>query len=153
MASTCGLPPGRSTTTHCTPNSTMTWRQAPQGKAAEGPEDTATVRRRRCPSATARWIAARSAQTDRPYEAFSTLHAVTTAPDAVDTAAPTRNCEYGAYARRRAVRAARTSTRTWADDGGFIRTDWAGAAREVATSISQALQAWARPREPDTGAA
>jgi hypothetical protein len=33
---------------------------------------------------------------ERPYDAFSTLQPVTIAPDAVRTAAPTVNPEYGA---------------------------------------------------------
>jgi hypothetical protein len=50
----------------------------------------------RCPPATAAATAPRSAQIPAGYDAFSTLHPDAIAPSAVSSAAPTRNCEYGA---------------------------------------------------------
>jgi hypothetical protein len=47
-------------------------------------------------SASARTTAERSAQMVMPNEPFSTLPPVTTSPDAVTSAAPTVNREYGA---------------------------------------------------------
>src|SRR5690606_32910564 len=49
---------------------------------------------------------AHSAQSPTPYEAFSTLHPVTTRPSSTSAAAPTGNPEYGQYARVMASRAA-----------------------------------------------
>jgi len=40
-----------------------------------------------------------SAHSARPYDAFSTLHPTTMRPSSARPAAPTENCEYGAYAR------------------------------------------------------
>src|SRR5690606_19721934 len=90
-------------------SSARTWRHAPQGATGSGPSVTsASATRPRIPRATAENTATRSAQTVRPYEAFSTLHPVATAPSTESTAAPTRNREYGAYATRSAARASST---------------------------------------------
>src|SRR5687767_4018807 len=63
----------------------------------------------RSPSDKAFSSATRSAQTVRPYEAFSTLQPPYTRPSAVISAAPTLKPEYGATACSRACRAAVTS--------------------------------------------
>src|SRR4029079_3250587 len=90
------------------PSSVNTWRQAPQG-VATGSATTATARIRFAPAATAAATALRSAQTVRPYDAFSTLQPACTRPRSSSTAAPTRNFEYGACARSRTARAAARS--------------------------------------------
>jgi len=69
----------------------------PQGGAGSWePLTTATATIRFSPAATAAATAARSAQSDNPYDAFSTLQPENTFPPFVSTAAPTRNLEYGA---------------------------------------------------------
>ena len=50
-----------------------------------------------------------SAHSATPYAAFSTLQPVTTRPSSTSAAAPTGNCEYGAYARYVISRAAARS--------------------------------------------
>src|SRR5689334_6962383 len=62
----------------------------------------------RSPSESALRSATRSAQTVRPYDAFSTLQPPKTRPARVRSAAPTLKPEYGAMARSRAARAAVT---------------------------------------------
>ena len=56
--------------------------------------------RRSCPAIV------HSAQSPRPYEAFSTLHPVTTRPSSHSAAAPTCSREYGAYAEAATATAA-----------------------------------------------
>src|ERR1039457_6968506 len=59
---------------------------------------TAIATKDRTPAAAAAPTATRSANIESPYDGFSTLAPVKTRPSAVSKAAPTRNCEYGAYA-------------------------------------------------------
>jgi len=72
-------------------NSAMTCLQAPQGVMdLMSGEKTATATISLSPAETAFWMAARSAQTVSPEEAFSTLHPVYVPPLAARAVAPTR---------------------------------------------------------------
>jgi hypothetical protein len=71
---------------------------------------TATATISDSPLETAWKTALRSAHTVKPYDAFSTLQAENTVPDAVMTAAPTGNRLYGLYECRQAAWAASIST-------------------------------------------
>src|SRR5207253_4324875 len=63
-------------------NSHRIWRQAPQGGVSTSVSAATTTRRNlRAPSEMALKTATRSAQTVRPYVAFSTLQPVKTRPD------------------------------------------------------------------------
>jgi hypothetical protein len=100
-------------TTVRSPSSARTWRQAPHGEAGgSAPVTMAIVVSSRAPAATAAATAFRSAHTDRPYEAFSTLQPTKTRPSAARTAAPTANPEYGAHAFSRTRLAAPISLAT-----------------------------------------
>jgi hypothetical protein len=57
-------------------NSASTWRQAPHGVTGAPSTATTMRRKRRTPALTAAPTATRSAQTVRPYDAFSTLQPV-----------------------------------------------------------------------------
>ena len=73
------------------------------------------------PSEIALNTATRSAQSVSPYDAFSTLQPVTTAPSVARNAAPTLNLEYGACARSRASRAMLASSRSPGGRPRFMR--------------------------------
>src|SRR5262245_60710959 len=77
-------------------NSTSTCRQAPHGEWPPGVATAIATQFFDSPAATALTTADRSAQIVRPYEAFSTLQPVKILPEAVNSAAPTLNFEYGA---------------------------------------------------------
>jgi hypothetical protein len=104
----------------CGANSATTCRHAPQG---DTPPTEAMASRENCcsPAATAEKIAVRSAQIVKPYEAFSTLQPRNSLSSGVRNAAPTRNFEYGANARRRAANAASTSSRSACDKSAIAR--------------------------------
>src|SRR3954453_14615427 len=88
-------------------NSAMTWRHAPHGTAGvSAPAAIAIATNSRSPAATAAPMHTRSAHIVKPNEMFSTLTPVNTRPERVRRAAPTAKLEYGAYAARRAERAA-----------------------------------------------
>ena len=91
-------------------NSHRIWRQAPQGGVSVSVSATTATRRNwRAPSETALKTATRSAQSVRPYEAFSTLQPVWMRLAESSSAAPTWKWENGAWAFRRALSAASTS--------------------------------------------
>src|SRR5229473_2969661 len=80
-------------------NSQINWRQAPQGGVSVSVSvTTAMASKPRSPSLIALNMAMRSAQTVRPYVAFSTLHPPKIRPEVRRSAAPTRKFEYGAWA-------------------------------------------------------
>src|SRR5882762_7674479 len=88
-------------------NSQINWRHAPQGGVSVSVSvTTAMVSKPRSPSLIALKMAMRSAQTVRPYVAFSTLQAPKILPEVARRAAPTRKFEYGACAFSRACLAA-----------------------------------------------
>src|SRR5215813_8777016 len=75
-------------------NSQMSWRQAPQGGVSESVSvTTAMASKPRSPSLMALKMATRSAQTVRPYVAFSTLQPPKMRPEVARRAAPTRKLE------------------------------------------------------------
>src|SRR5262249_12626479 len=75
-------------------NSQMSWRQAPQGGVSESVSvTTAMASKPRSPSLMALKMATRSAQTVRPYVAFSTLQPPKILPEVARRAAPTRKFE------------------------------------------------------------
>jgi len=81
-------------------NSASTWRQAPHGDAGSCVSAAMTILvNSRQPAATAAKTALRSAQMVRPKLMFSTLQPSKTRPSLPTSAAPTKNFEYGAYAR------------------------------------------------------
>src|SRR5437899_205289 len=87
------------------------WRHGPQGGVgAAVSAATAIIVNSRSPSERALSSATRSAQTVRPYDAFSTLQPEKIVPVRERSAAPTRKFEYGATANSRAARAAATSS-------------------------------------------
>src|SRR5712692_2709276 len=80
-------------------NSQINWRQAPQGGVNVSVSVTTEMASNpRSPSLIALKIATRSAQTVRPYVAFSTLQPPKILPEVARSAAPTRKLEYGACA-------------------------------------------------------
>src|SRR5205807_4224642 len=86
-------------------NSRKTWRQPPHGElGGDVSVHTATASSFSAPASTAAAIALRSAHTPSGYDAFSTFTPSKICPF-TRTAAPTRNFEYGAYARARAAAA------------------------------------------------
>src|SRR6202030_3503259 len=88
-------------------NSQMSWRQAPHGDVSVAVSvTTAMASKPRSPSLMALKMATRSAQTVRPYVAFSTLQPPKILPEVARRAAPTRKLEYGAWAFSRACLAA-----------------------------------------------
>src|SRR6267142_1512238 len=88
-------------------NSQITWRHAPQGGVSLSVSvTTAMASKPRSPSLMALKMAMRSAQTVRPYVAFSTLQPPKILPDVARRAAPTLKLEYGAWALSRACLAA-----------------------------------------------
>src|SRR5882724_12953687 len=88
-------------------NSQINWRQAPQGGVRVSVSvTTAMASKPRSPSLIPLKMAMRSAQTVRPYVAFSTLQPPKTRPELARTAAPTRKLEKGAWAFSRACLAA-----------------------------------------------
>src|SRR6267378_1045830 len=88
-------------------NSQINWRHAPQGGVSVSVSvTTAMASQPRSPSLIALKMAMRSAQTVRPYVAFSTLQPPKILPEVARSAAPTRKLEYGACAFSRACFAA-----------------------------------------------
>src|SRR4029077_1104067 len=88
-------------------NSQINWRQAPHGGVSASVSVTTEIASNpRSPSLIALKMAMRSAQTVRPYVAFSTLHPPKILPEVARSAAPTRKLEYGACAFSLACRAA-----------------------------------------------
>src|SRR6266403_226372 len=88
-------------------NSQINWRHAPQGGVSLSVSvTTAMASKPRSPSLMALKMAIRSAQTVRPYVAFSTLQPPKNLPEVARSAAPTRKLEYGACAFSRACLAA-----------------------------------------------
>src|SRR5229473_2276898 len=88
-------------------NSQISWRQAPQGGVNVSVSVTTEMASKpRSPSLMALKMAMRSAQTVRPYVAFSMLQPPKILPDVARRAAPTRKLEYGAWALSRACLAA-----------------------------------------------
>src|SRR6202030_602754 len=80
-------------------NSANTCRQAPHGTVGSLLSVAIAINRKSVfPEQIAAATAARSAQMVSPKDAFSTFAPTNTLPDAVKTAAPTLNPEYGAYA-------------------------------------------------------
>src|SRR5712692_8365710 len=80
-------------------NSQINWRQAPQGGVSVSVSViTEMALKPRSPSLMALKMATRSAQTVRPYVAFSTLQPPKILPEVARSAAPTRKFEYGACA-------------------------------------------------------
>src|SRR5712664_3172669 len=80
-------------------NSQISWRHAPQGGVSVSVSvTTAIASKPRSPSLIALKMAMRSAQTVRPYVAFSTLQPPKILPEVARSAAPTRKFEYGACA-------------------------------------------------------
>src|SRR6266581_3682038 len=80
-------------------NSQINWRHAPQGGVNVSVSVTTQMASNpRSPSLMALKIATRSAQTVRPYVAFSTLQPPKILPEVARSAAPTRKLEYGACA-------------------------------------------------------
>src|SRR5882672_9954040 len=76
-------------------NSQINWRHAPQGGVSVSVSvTTAMASKPRSPSLIALKMAMRSAQTVRPYVAFSTLQPPKILPEAARRAAPTRKLEY-----------------------------------------------------------
>src|SRR6266446_10749731 len=88
-------------------NSQVSWRQAPEGGVNVSVSVTTEMASKpRSPSLIALKMAMRSAQTVRPYVAFSTLQPPKILPEVARRAAPTRKLEYGACAFSRACFAA-----------------------------------------------
>src|SRR5713226_9864145 len=88
-------------------NSQINWRHAPQGGVRASVSVTTEIASKpRSPSLMALKMATRSAQTVRPYVAFSTLQPPKILPEVARSAAPTRKLEYGACAFSRACLAA-----------------------------------------------
>src|SRR5215831_17544329 len=84
----------------------MTCRQIPHGGVGSSASVAITIASKlRFPLVTAADKAFRSAQIPAGNEAFSTLQPSVTLPSVASTAAPTRNFEYGAYARSIAAKA------------------------------------------------
>src|SRR5467141_2759401 len=80
-------------------NSQINWRHAPQGGVSLSVSvTTAMASKPRSPSLMALKMAMRSAQTVRPYVAFSTLQPPKILPEVARSAAPTRKFENGACA-------------------------------------------------------
>src|SRR3989442_14073478 len=80
-------------------NSQINWRHAPQGGVNVSVFVTTQMASNpRLPSLIALKIATRSAQTVRPYVAFSTLQPPKIRPEVARSAAPTRKLENGACA-------------------------------------------------------
>src|SRR5579859_1872696 len=101
------VPSGRQRrTTAPRENSSNAWRHAPHGRMPVGPSPaTAMATIERTPADIAAPSATRSAHIVKPSDAFSTFAPVNVRPSADNTAAPTWNCEYGAYAFMRASHA------------------------------------------------
>src|SRR5439155_24190226 len=95
-------------------NSQMSWRHAPHGGVkASVSVTTAMASKPRSPSLIAVKMAMRSAQTVRPYVAFSTLQPPKILPEVARSAAPTRKFEYGAWAFSLACLAASIRVSFW----------------------------------------
>src|SRR3981081_2281757 len=77
-------------------NSQINWRQAPQGGVSASVSVTTEMASKpRSPAFMALKVSMRSAQTVRPYVAFSTLQPPKILPEVARRAAPTRKFEYG----------------------------------------------------------